>query len=287
MGCGPYFAVSQSNDASDLNELIALGDAILNGSTDSVRLASNEAFKGTLRPMLSGPGSFEKSFDPVSSLSVLRSDDGRVRLFTWLLPTYDAGFRYNGFVQVRDPKTKAVTLLELAEAPLDRRTAEKATLDYKQWVGALYYEIITVKDRPRPYYTLLGWRGQASGSTMKVIDVLSVRDGNAVFGLPVFSTAHGDRHRILFEYNPQAVMTLSWDRRRKMIVFDHLSPPDSSMTGVFERYGPDFTYDAFRLSGRRWKLRTNVTPMNRDGSPAAPLKRDFRNKDFYRPDESK
>jgi len=267
--------------------LIALGDSILRGSSDSVRLAANESFKAVLRPMLSGSGSFERSFDPVASLSALRSDDGQVRLFTWLLPTYGAGFRYNGFIQVRDPKTKAVTLLELAEAPLDRRTAEKTALDYKQWIGALYYEIITVKDRPRPYYTLLGWRGQASGSTMKVIDVLTIREGKAVFGLPVFLTAYGARHRILFEYNPQAVMTLSWDRRRKMIVFDHLSPPDSAMAGVFDRYGPDFTYDAFRLAGRRWKLRTNVTPTNRDGSPAAPPKRDFRNKDFYRPDESK
>jgi hypothetical protein len=264
-------------------DLPALGDSILRGSADSVRAEAHARFAEAFGKLLKEPASFTADFSGLRNVSVLASPDGMVRIYTWLLPAYAAGFSYHGFLQWRDAQSKQVTTVALAEGELDRLSAEKAPLDYKRWIGALYYEIVPVKGKP-PYYTLLGWRGSAKEATMKVIDVLWFDNGKPVFGKPVFSTGHGDRHRILFEYNPQAAMTLQYDAKRKMIVFDHLSPPDTSMAGVYYSYGPDFTYDAFRLKGGRWHLKTNVEPRNRQGGPGSGQPGEFRNKDLYRPE---
>jgi hypothetical protein len=185
---------------------------------------------------------------------------------------------------MRDPKSGYVTALEMVPAPLVRREAEKRAYDYTHWIGALYYDIITIKDKPGPYYTLLGWRAQMA-SNMKVIEVLSFDGGKAVFGKPVFHIDLGDRYRILFEYHPRAMMTLRYDAGDKMIVFDHLSPPDSSLAGQYESYGPDFTYDGFKKTRRGWKLMTHIEPKNRTGSRTNPEAGEFKNKEFYKPPE--
>ncbi len=273
---------SMAQESPRLSSLIVLGDSILKGSTDSVRLAAHDRFKTRLESILLTSGSYDLDFSAVTNLSVLSSSDGRIRVYTWLLPSRDGIFAYHGFIQAHDPKTEYVTTLGLKEAPLQRNEAEKRAYDYTSWIGALYYDIITVKDRRKPYYTLLGWRRQPE-SNMKVIEALSVDKGKAVFGKPVFETDFGRRYRILFEYHPRAMMTLRYEPGDRMIMFDHLSPPDSSLAGHYPSYGPDFTYDAFRLSRNKWKLMTNIEPRNRTGTRTNPDAEKIRNKEFYRP----
>ena len=42
-------------------------------------------------------------------------------------------------------------------------------------------------------------------------------------------------------------MTLRWDEKEKLIIWDHLAPIESKYEGMPEFYGPDFTHDALKF----------------------------------------
>ena len=110
----------------------------------------------------------------------------------------------------------------------------------------------------------MGWKGNTKQTTKKVIDVLSFKDGKAYFGMPVFD---GDKERvnkprIIFEYSGQVSMMLRYLTDESRIVFDHLSPPDSNLKGKFDTYGPDLSYDGFRLLNGRWRFMEDLDLKN-------------------------
>jgi len=68
--------------------------------------------------------------------------------------------------------------------------------------------------------------------------------------------------RILFEYSARVQMSLRWIDSKKMIVFDHLSPTKASLTGNYQYYGPDFSFDALRFENGTWELVEDVDVRN-------------------------
>jgi hypothetical protein len=94
--------------------------------------------------------------------------------------------------------------------------------------------------------------------------VLHFKDGKAYFGKTVFD---GDpdnlnKRRIIFEYDRRATMLLNYENAENRIVFDHLAPPDQNLKGKFELYGPDFSYDGFKLLNGRWKFISDLELKN-------------------------
>jgi hypothetical protein len=105
----------------------------------------------------------------------------------------------------------------------------------------------------KTYYVLLGWKGNTVKSTKKVIDVLSFNnDAGPVFGMPVFDGNGKTRNRVVFEYARQVSMLLRYVPEQNLIVFDHLAPPDAKEKNKPETFGPDLTYDGYKLKNGRW-----------------------------------
>src|SRR5690348_13110131 len=89
--------------------LASVGDAILKSKTDSARIANHELFKLGLDTLLKQNSSFQYSFSSVKNLSVLTSDDKKVRVYTWMLPTQRGMlYEYSGYVQVYDAVKKKI-----------------------------------------------------------------------------------------------------------------------------------------------------------------------------------
>jgi len=116
-----------------------------------------------------------------------------------------------------------------------------------------------------PYYILLGWKGNNVKSTKKVIEVLSFKNNKPVFGMGVFDNSKGNK-RIIFEYTRQASMLLKYLPDQHLIVFDHLAPPDPHLKDQHETYGPDLSYDGYKLKDGRWKLVENLDMRNNGNS---------------------
>ena len=232
---------------------------MIDDENDLERKNANYAFIRLLVSALKVNNSYAYSFDSVKTISIQRSPDNKFRIFSWSVMNNDGSYRFYGAIQINSPGKLVLHPLE-DYSPLLKNPQDSVT-DNRKWYGAMYYKIIPVSG-PNPYYVLLGWKGNTVKSTKKVIDVLSFRNGLPVFGMPVFQQAGKQPNRIIFEYSRQASMLLRYVPEQNLIVFDHLSPPDSKVKNDPSTFGPDLSYDSYKLVDGKWQLKQNIDIRN-------------------------
>jgi hypothetical protein len=223
------------------------------------RFDQNAKFIKMLVAALKTPGSFHYSFDSLKTVSITASPDQAFRIFSWYIPTEEGTYRFFGTIQMAtaDGKLKLYPLIDDTEHFKDDN---KITTN-RQWYGARYYEIVPlIAAGQKTCYALLGWKGNNSKTSKKVIDILSFEEASATFGKPIFIGPKNTpvKNRIVFEYSKLNTMTLRLDKKEQLIAFDHLAPIDSTMTGNFEYYASDSSFDAYRLVGSQLKLIENI-----------------------------
>jgi len=245
------------------DSLAKTSTVIFEGATNAQRYEQNGRFIKMLVTALKTPGSFNYGFDSLKTISIVKSPDNQFRIFSWFVPTEEGTYRFFGTVQMAtaDGQLKLYPLLDDTE----HLTDNNQITTNKQWYGARYYEIVPLKAAgKKTSYILLGWKGNNKKTSKKVIDVLSF-DGDILrFGKPVFEGAKNTpvKNRIVFEYNKLNSMTLRMDKNEKMIVFDHLAPFDPNMTGNFEYYASDSSFDGYKQVGDKMKLSENIELKN-------------------------
>ena len=222
----------------------------------------NAVFTQEMNKFLEKDGAFQYPFTRLKSIADLHSDDGLVRIVHWNLEFADFTYSYSGFVVRYDPDEEKSTVVPLVDVNDPYTPIPENIVDGKNWYGALYYKMITVEYNGENQYVLLGWDGGTTSSNFKIIDVLSFK-GNAVkFGSPLFVNKKKVLKRVVFEYSDKSNMALRMDEKRNRIVFDHLSPENPSLTGVYSFYVPDFSYDAYVWTEDRFVLQEDVVAIN-------------------------
>jgi len=245
------------------DSLTSLGKKLINDEEELERKNANYTFIRTLVSALKIPNSFLYPFDSVKSVRIVNSPDNRFRIISWPVVNQDGSYRFYGTIQMN-------TGGNLLMYPLDDYTPfikhpEDTISDNKKWYGAEYYKIIPVYS-PKLYYVLIGWKGNNVKSTKRVIEVLSFRDDKPVLGMPVFDGNGKTRKRVVFEYTRQASMLLRYEPEQNLIVFDHLSPPAPKLKNQPESYGPDMSYDGYKLKNGRWVYVENLDMRNMPNS---------------------
>ena len=241
------------------DSLIHLGKTMVNNETEPERLNANYLFIKTFVSALKTPNSFAFPFDSLKIASILTAPDNSFRIITWHLTNDDESYRFYGAIQINTGG--ALRLYPLEDYSPLLKNPQDSIVDNHKWFGAQYYKIIKV-EAEKPYYVMLGWKGYTPEATKKVIEVLSFgKNGSPVFGMQVFDNSKGAK-RVVFEYTRQASMLLKYIPEQHLIVFDHLSPPDKKDKDKPEMYGPDLTYDGFRLKNGRWTLVENMDMRN-------------------------
>ena len=258
-----YKTIGADELKSSQAALRLLGDSILKGSSDSVRIHANSRFKEQLSRLLEYQNTFSENFDSLNSVSVLKSPDGFLKIYSWILPANDkSAFLYFGFLQTMDRKTRQVRLIPINEVKYENEEAAYKICPPDEWYGALYYKLLENKAKGVTLYTLLGWHGKDWKTTRKVVDILYFKKGNPVFGKPVIRGEGKPSCRLVFEFNAQAVMKLQYDENLKMIIMDHLSPARGAEKGQYEFYGPDFSYDGLKFKNGYWLLKKDIDVRN-------------------------
>ena len=245
------------------DSLARISDGMYNAETTGDRFAKNAAFIKTLVNSLKTHTSFNYPFDSLKRVSIVKSPDNTFRIISWFVPLDDGSYRFFGTVQMatKDGKLKLFPLIDNTDNISDNNYIG----NNKNWYGARYYEIIPVITGGRPpYYILMGWKGNNSKTTKKVLDVLSFEKEELVFGKQVFDGLKGSvaKNRIVFEYNKLNSMTLTLDKTVNMIVFDHLAPFSEDMKGNYEYYASDLSFDAYKIQNGRLKLLENIELKN-------------------------
>lgn len=229
---------------------------------DIIKEELNDKILSYFRKALAEEESFEFYFSKLKHVGIIYSDKRDLRIISWNLPYNDRTHKYFGFIQYKKSKRKTL-LFELYDKSEEIKNPEIAVLSNQNWYGALYYKIIENKYRGNTYYTILGSDLNDLLSKKKIIEILSFdRNDNPVFGKNVFKNKLGAVTRVIFEYNAQANMVLTYDKDKEMIIYDHLSPSKPSLTGQFEFYGPDFSYDGLKFERGIWNLYSDIDVRN-------------------------
>jgi hypothetical protein len=236
-----------------------LGNTMVNDQNDLERKNANYQFIKTLVTALKISNSFSFPFDSVKTISLIKSPDNRFRIFSWHIANNDGSYRFYGAIQLKTSGPLKLYGLE-DYSPLIKNP-EDTIADNRTWFGTQYYTIVPVQTTV-PYYVLLGWKGYTDKSTKRVIDVLSFKNDKPVFGMPVFDGNGKKRNRVVFQYARQASMLLKYVPSSNLIVFDNLAPPDKKQKDKPESYGPDLTYNGYRLKAGRWEYVDNIDMRN-------------------------
>jgi hypothetical protein len=227
--------------------------------SDDERAGINITIEELFASALLFPDAFAYPFDSLHKVGKITSHDEMVRVFTWEMIRNDGTHQCCGFVLCRrkNPENSLVVKLTSRNAGILDPTEQVLGAD--NWFGALYYEIIESAWNGHPVYTLLGYDANDIFTSRKIVDCFYLKDGAVpTFGAPIFMLNNKVKKRIIFEYSAKVSMSMRYDDKSKMIVFDHLSPSKPSYEGNFEFYGPDFSYDALKFIDSCWVLYENI-----------------------------
>jgi hypothetical protein len=229
--------------------------------TDQEKLTIADSIADLLNRTLQLPGSINYPFRALSMLGKIASHDQQVRIFTWNVPGSDGSNRYYGFLQHQSRNTAGIFRLNDMHSSVTDPAMTDLTPD--KWYGCLIYEIIEKKTAGITCYTLLGYNPENLFVSEKIVDVLWFNDQHEpVFGKAIFHYQKRIQNRIVFEYSAKVTMSLTWNDKMDMIVYDHLSPAKPSYAGNYQYYGPDLSFDGLSFEKGIWETVEDIDVRN-------------------------
>ena len=232
-------------------QLEGLSYNIINSPDLNERITSCFYFIQTLKKALLVPTSFDYEFKSLKTVSVVKPNDESFRIFTWNLLLDSGRYMYFGAMQMNE--SDSLILYGLYDSSDRLKDPLFSTVDHKNWVGCLYYQIHGYKHKRQKYYLLFGWDGEDEKTNKKVIDVLWFdENGKPQFGAPVFEVNEDFQHRMVFEFAERAVMLCRYEEQANQIVYAHLVPTNPILKGDYAHYIPDGTYDFLDFKQGFW-----------------------------------
>lgn len=241
---------------------ICMFEEILSHRTSKERLVINDSIENRLLILWNNPELFNDKFEGLRRISTLISDDNKVKICTWNVELPDATNIFFGAI-IHKEKDDNVKVFPLKDNTKGIRSPTKSILTPKKWYGAIYYDIITVAEKGKTYYTLLGYKPNDEMTRKKVVDALVLLNNSQPrFGNSVFQSDRQLDKRLVFEYAASTNMMLRYDKNSETIVLDHLAPPNDMFEDNYRFYGPDFSYDAYVYDKGKWVLNKDVDVRN-------------------------
>lgn len=227
------------------------GDTMINSKNEENRFIASYRIVKSLIAILKTPQSYQHQIDTLLPIQVVYAPDNKFRIFTWYVINDNQEYRYFGAIQMNSDSLKLFPLVDYSsffEKP------EEQTVDNNNWYGALYYQIIAVKNKKETYYTLMGSNGFSLVSNKKVIDILWFNDEDQPrFGAPIIEYNNKIQKRFILEFSNDAWAAVRFVPEEDKIIYDHVAPPDENLEGFFSQYLPDGTYEGFEWKKNKWQ----------------------------------
>jgi hypothetical protein len=244
---------------ADYNPLLKkYADSLRYHRDAQVRLVYNDSFTRLIREIADEDNGFAEPLDSImSTISVLQSEDGKLKVISWLVINEKEEFFNHCLVLYKAKENKPHKSFWLRDKiePKSDSLYEDFTADF--WPGALYYQMYQFKKKGRNYYCVLGLNGKNSFCNQKIIDVLWVdKEEELHIGAPVFYAFEKDytpQYRVFFEYADQSTMLLRFEKEKKMITYSNLVPSNPEKIGMKQYYIPDGRIDYYVLKKKgKW-----------------------------------
>jgi hypothetical protein len=211
-------------------------------------------------------GSFGYGFEKLQNVSIQYPTDKSFRIITFQTFINRNEFKYFGYVQFNQTKSKYFVLKDQSASLL---TAENEVLNPEKWFGCVYYKLKEFKSQEGMKYLLFGFNAKDDYEKVKLCDVLTLKGNKISFGAPVFVTKPQEHKkqtitkRLIQIYSSEAAMRFNYDEEMTMIVYDHLMPGTSRNPDIPYVQVPDGTYEAFVFKKGLWEYIEQLpnTPM--------------------------
>ncbi len=204
---------------------------------------------------------FFYDFPTLKNVGKIMSSDEQVHMYTWNILLTDGTPMYFALIQHNEFRSMYLLSQDSVVVP-----STSGYIAEKDWYGCLYYDIHPIKFRDKEMYLVLGLMTSTNGETQhKVVDVMAFTKKAVKLGAPSFVTpwtGKKKQSRIVFEYDKNAQMSLDYNKKKKTLTFDHLSPIRTTADGV-EVKAPDMSYDALVYKKDIWTYKEDVKVKNK------------------------
>ena len=213
---GAHAQIASTNQSEIL--LHSLFNRLYTAKNDAHRQVINDSICKEFTQAFSQPASFNYAFDSLQYVGKVYSTDHELRIYSWNYITQSGNYHFECFIQRK--QDDAVFRLKQPMSVYLPQKQGKISPD--NWYGALYYSAIPYKYQKRTVYLLLGWSRYSESRNFKMIDVLSFENNKISLGEPIFHVNGSILSRITIPYTSRYSLTLQYDRKDKMIIFNHL-----------------------------------------------------------------
>jgi hypothetical protein len=252
-----YFDIAQYE-----NQLTSMFERLYTEEIPGLSMNLFHSIDTLFESALNTPGSFDYAWDNLENIGKLKSDDGKMKVFSWLYMEGRNEYHYTSFIQIRK-KNGEVEVFKLNPVASEDVKTEKFKQNLDNWHGKIYYELQTDTYKRKVFYTLIGADFNNTLSSIKTLEVLAIQRDKPVFRGNQFLDGGTVKDRIVFEYSSELASSIRYNDQLKMIVSDHLGPLHPIYTGNYEFYGPDGSYDGFIFIEGIWVKEENVDARNR------------------------
>lgn len=223
----------------------------------SARFYADSVFIKKFVQALKVPNSFSYPFDSVKTVSKLYAPDSAFRIYTWEIQKDESYFRQYGALQMQT-KDGSLKLFPLFDGSDYSVVPTDSVRTNRNWIGAIYYQIVMKEYNGKKYYTLLGLDDNDFTSTRKWIEVLHFdSNGQPVFGGDFFiyknepNKPENPVARFCLEFKKDGKARLNYDAALDAIVFDHLVSETGNTQYKYD-FIPDGDYEGFKWNNGKW-----------------------------------
>ncbi len=229
--------------------LHSLFNRLYRAKNDAHRQVINDSICKEFTRTFSQPASFDYPFDSLQYVGKVYSTDRALRIYSWNYIAQSGNYHFVCFIQRKQDNV----VFRLKQPKTVYLPQEQEEISPNNWYGALYYSAIPYKYQKKIVYLLLGWSRYSENRNFKIIDVLSFENNQIRLGDPLFHTNESILSRVIIPYTSRYTLTLQYDQKNKMIIFNHLSSGNNGSTAI-----PDENFSAYLVTKTGLKFKDEL-----------------------------
>jgi len=239
------------------------------------RLRADSLFTRMLVRGMLVRNSFHYPFDSIITAPILYPEDSSFRIITWHYTLNESDYRQKGVLQMNTPDGSP-RFFPLFDASEYTDEPQDSIRNSRNWIGAIYYKIVTRVANGKKIYNLFGYDENNSVTTRKWMEILTFNEqqepifGGDFFRIPFGENFTAKSRRYLMEYKSGARAKLNFDDEEDMVIMDYLI---SETNEPLKRYTlvPGGDYSGLKWNNGGWELIPRLqTDMLGDGNEPRP-----------------
>lgn len=235
LNCNLTISVQAQNlvDSAGI-QLQKLARTLQEDTIASNRFKADSSLTRNLVQVLKAPYSYNFKFDSLTAVKQLIAPDKSFKLFCWQLDLGDGTYRQRAAMQLptTDGSLKLLPFFDNSDFIV---SPTKGINTRKNWMGAIYYEIIPTEYKNKTYYTLLGYDEFNLTLSRKIIEVIHFENNEPVLGGDFFSYPPDDTYptapvdRFIFTYKKGSNAYIRYDATTKHLILSELASTDKDL----------------------------------------------------------